>query len=90
LKYCENLHNTNFFFIVVPKKAIDKLMQQNYELARMINQVIERQKSIEERLINLENDLHSSQTFSTEKDFIEVLNISKFFEGFQNILIVFK
>ena len=65
-------------------------MQQNYELAKIINQVIKWQKSIKERLINLENDLYSNQTFFTEKDFIEVLNISKFFESFQNILIVFK
>jgi hypothetical protein len=63
-------------------------MQQNYDLGRMIGQVLDRQKSIEDRLINLENELHTNQTFTTEKDFIEVLKyISKFFEGFQNILI---
>jgi hypothetical protein len=52
--------------------TLDKLVEQNQVLIKKVDQLIERQKNMEEKLNNLENELHVSQVFSTEKDFIEV------------------
>jgi cell division protein FtsB len=58
-------------------------VEQNEELHKKIDQLIERQKIMEDKVTRLENEIHASQSLITEKDFVEVFS-------FRSISNVFK
>ena len=58
-------------------------MAQNAELLKKVDLVLDRQKVLEDKIIDLENEFHSNRSVENEKDFVEVSNILKYFEVFQ-------
>ena len=48
-----------------------------------MDQLLERQKIVEDKVTRLENEIHASQHFITEQEFIEVSNNIKIFAELQ-------
>ena len=64
-----------FYIIIVLKRTIEKLLEQNSTLISKVNLFLERQKILEDKMINLKIELRSENNLITEQDFIEVQNI---------------
>lgn len=52
-------------------------MESNEALHKKVDQLLERQKNLEDKVTRLENEIHASQHLITEQDFIEVRFIIK-------------
>lgn len=61
-------------------------MESHEALHKKIDQLLERQKIIEDKVTRLENEIHASQHLITEHDFIEVRFIFNISEGFQKFI----
>ena len=64
-----------FYIIIVSKRTIEKILEQNSTLISKVDLLLERQKILEDKVTNLEIELRGENNLITEQDFIEVQNI---------------
>ena len=62
----------NFFLIVVPKKTLEKLIEQNTEILNKVDWILEKQKILEDKVTQLQNKVYTANNSVIKKDFVEV------------------
>jgi len=75
-----------FYIIIVSKRTIEKILEQNSTLISKVDLLLERQKILEDKVTNLEIELRGENNLITEQDFIEVQNILPCCETRRNII----
>jgi hypothetical protein len=66
------IYFNTFFIIIVSKRTIEKLIEQNSTLTRKVDLILEMQTVLEDKVTRLENELLGTQSLIKEQDFVAV------------------